>query len=138
MMVQPQIAPRTAFAFPRGILKTADQVRRELRVPELPRPIGYALIRRPEYWLEKPVAFPTLADLAAALHRDRAGRPIQLADVRLPLRDEAAPRSGVSVWTCVGGDRERFLGWCWLHGAGWRVLQAALDELQPQLAGAEG
>lgn len=132
IMAQPAPAPRTAFVFPRGVLKTADQVRRELRVPELPRPIGYALIRRPEYWLERPVAFATLADLAAALHRDRRDRPIQLADAPLQLRDEPRPRAGVSVWTHVSGDRDAYLGWCWIHGAGWRVLQAALDAAQPQ------
>ena len=136
-MAQPLATPRTAFAFPRPVLKTADQVRRELRVPELPRPIRFALIRRPECWLEKPVAFETLADLAAALHRDRADRPIQLADVRLQLRDEPGPRAGVSVWTCVAADREGFLGWCWIGGAGWRALHAALEAARPPAAGGE-
>lgn len=138
-MAQIVPTPRTAFVFPRGVLKTADQVRRELRVPELARPAGYALIRRPERWLEKPVAFATLADLAIAIHRDRGARPIQLADVPLQLRNELRPRSGVGVWTHVAGDRDTYLGWCWIHGAGWRVLQAALAAAQPQRpAGGEG
>ena len=88
----------------------------------------FALLRSPTDPLVKPVAFARLADLAAALHRDRGGAAIQMFEAPLLVFGEDQARTGVSIWTLgEDGGQTRYLGWAWLDGAGHRALRAALD-----------
>lgn len=111
---------------------TAAEIREDLRRPDLPSAVRYALIRRPTIGSEKPVAYPSLPELARAIHRARRGRALQLVNTSLQLRSEAEARDGVSVWTLTDdGHRGDYLGWAWLGGADSRALQAALFAVQP-------
>lgn len=99
------------------------------RSPRMPNPdVRFALVREPTNPLARPVAYPTAADLARAIHVDRAGAPIELQDaVPLNIRDWGEVL-GVAVWTLgEGGDRHRYIGWAWLDGGGRQQLQAALE-----------
>lgn len=123
-------ATRTPFAPSRPI----TEIRRDVRCPRLPAEIRFALLRHPERTLEKPVAFAGLADLAAAVHRDRADLGLELQPVALLLRGEDEARPGVSIWaTGTDGERCRYLGWAYLAAGGRRELQAALFAAQPQV-----
>lgn len=116
---------------------TAVGARRDVSRPSLSDRIDFALLRRPERALDKPVAFTSIAELARAIHRARAGRPIHLLNVSLQMRGETAPRLGVSIWTLTAeGDRHDYLGWAWLDGGDRHVLQGALFAAQPIAAAA--
>lgn len=100
-----------------------------LRNPRMPQEARYALLRQPTNPMAKPVAFDSLAALAAALHRDRRHEPIQLFDAPIYVEGENEPRQGVSIWTLdVEGGRSRYLGWAWLNGGGRTALQAGLAD----------
>ena len=123
----PAAAPRPLF--------TASEVRRDIRRPALADGLRYGLIRRPDRWLEKPVAFATLSDLAAAIHRDRGDAGLELADAPLRTLGQDESRPGVSVWTQgEDGERRDYLGWAWVNGAGRQALQAALFAVAPIVA----
>lgn len=104
------------------------------RRPHLPRGVRYALLwSRPagHAAAHKPFVYASAAELARALHRRRAGAPIQLADVAIlvePRRCPDAPTPGVSVWAMDPhtGARDRFLGWAYADGGGRHQLQFAL------------
>lgn len=93
----------------------------------MPHEARYALLRQPTKPQAKPVVFDSVTALAAALHRDRKGEPIQLFDAPIYVEGENEQRAGVSVWTLdVEGGRSRYLGWAWLNGCGRTALQSAL------------
>ncbi|WP_374578323.1 hypothetical protein [Phenylobacterium sp.] len=129
MQIAPLATPRAAAS---AVPQFAADARRDAARPALPDRIDYALLRRPDRALDKPVAFASLAELARAIHRARAGRAIQLLNVALQLRGEPTPRRGVSVWTLADdGARCAYIGWAWLNGGDRHVLQGALFAAQP-------
>lgn len=99
------------------------------RSPRMPsNDVRFALVREPTNPLAKPVAYPSLGDLARAIQVDRADAPIEIEDqVPLNIRDWGEVM-GVAVWTLgEGGERHRYLGWAWLDGRGRPALKAALE-----------
>jgi hypothetical protein len=118
-----------------ALLTTATQARRETCRPALQDDVRFALLQRPDRWLDKPAAFPTIADLAAAIHRRRKDAGLELADAPLRLLGQDESRPGVSIWTQgEDGQRRDYLGWAWVNGAGRLALQAALFEAAPIVA----
>jgi len=92
------------------------------------RDVRFALVREPLNPHAKPVAMPTLASLARAIHFDRAGAPIILENRPLRVQDWDEEIQGVSVFTLTeGGDKHRYIGWAWLDGFDRQTLQRALD-----------
>lgn len=95
----------------------------------------YAILTHPERYDAKPRVFQELRHLAAHLHQQRKGAPIQLQDSPMAFEGEADARQGVSVWTLTeDGARRCFLGWAWLNGAGRQSLETAIFALQPRPA----
>lgn len=95
--------------------------------PHLPSGVPYALVTARAG--DKPWAFPSVAALARRIHRDRGPDALQLRPVKVRFRDR--PRDAVQVYAVdqVGG-RERLIGYAWISGRDWTVLQAALDHVE--------
>lgn len=118
-----------------ALTTTAAQARRETCRPALQDDVRYALLQRPDRWLDKPAAFATIADLAAAIHRRRKDAGLELADAPLRLLGQDESRPGVSIWAQgEDGQRRDYLGWAWVNGAGRQALQAALFAAAPIVA----
>ncbi len=118
--------PHSALIAHHGVF--VAQALTHFRSPRMPSAdVRFALVREPTNPLAKPRAFVTLGELARAIHRDRAGAPIQLDDdVPLNIRDWGEVR-GVAVFTLTeGGDKHRFIDWAWLNGGGRAALERAL------------
>jgi len=111
--------------------QTARDILNRAGSPHMPAAdVRFALLTRPNHIGTKPVAFASLDQLAASLHRRRRERPIWMLDAALTFEGEDRARKGVSVWAVgLDGAATDFLGWCWLDGAGQRELSAALDAL---------
>lgn len=97
--------------------------------------IPYALVRRPAARDAKPVAFTSLADLCAAIHRARGKRSLTMLNSPLLFEGEAKARQGVSVWAVdLANEQGEFIGWAWLDGGGRTRLTSALEASEPQAA----
>lgn len=109
----------------------------DLKRPLMPKsPEGdlypYCVMAEPGRARARPVVFKTLADLGRHIHRQREGQGLQLHNARSPCRDYR-DRWGVSVFTLPDDLGPcRFLGWAWLNGGDFRVLEGALADLEPQ------
>lgn len=113
-------------------LVSAQQIRRDVRRPLLPRSVRFALVRRPYLGAQPPLTFATLSGLVASLHQARGTAGIELQDSFLQLQDEADKRAGVAVWRLgEDGSRTHSLGFAWLDGGGRLALQAALFAARP-------
>lgn len=98
--------------------------------PEMPPGgVRYALVPRMEPRGKKPFGYDSLAALARRIHRDRAGDALQLKPARLRFQDEI--RDVVEILAEDAGGRVRRIGFAWIGGAHWRVLEAALDAELP-------
>jgi hypothetical protein len=83
--------------------------------------------------MQKPRAFDSAQALARAIHRRREGRAIEVKDA--VLTRGLAHLDAVGVYTLdEAGVRDRFLGFAYLAGAGWRALQAELYAAAPNPA----
>ncbi|WP_426043673.1 hypothetical protein [Caulobacter sp. DWR3-1-2] len=103
------------------------------RRPRIPADTRFALIRKPLEPLEKPVAFETLAQLVAAIHRERGDAGLQMFDAEIHVFGEDEPRQGVSLFATEEGDSARYLGWVYLEGRGVHALRRALDVARPDV-----
>lgn len=115
--------------------RTALEILSNLGSPNMPdADVRFALLTRPNHIGTKPVAFASLDQLAASIHRRRRERPIWMLDANMKFEGEETVRRGVSVWA-VGPDGAAtdFIGWCWLDGGQRRALQAALDAQTPDV-----
>ena len=116
-------------------LQTAAEARKDCRRPALQDDVRFALLQRPDRWLDKPVTFQTISELAAAIHRRRNDAGLELADAPLRILGQDESRPGVSIWTQgEDGQRRDYIGWAWVNGAGRQALQAAIFEAAPIVA----
>lgn len=119
-------------------MKTAAEARENASRPRLPREARYALLRRPDLTLDRPLTFRSLNDLAQAVHHARQFGAIELLDAGLMLRDDLKPRAGVSIWRLgPDGSKAAYLGWAYLGGAAREALKAALMSAHPVAEQAE-
>lgn len=95
------------------------------------RPVRFALFKE-IHSLARPIVFPDLDALCARIHRDRAGRGIELQDAPLLFRQGEPPVDGVSIWIRTDdGLRGDFLGYAWADGRRRQALEAALYAREP-------
>lgn len=97
------------------------------RSPTMPPNTAYALLPRLAPGA-KPCAYPSLRALAARIHRDRAGRALQLLPARVRFRDRDRDVTEVLALDEASGSTAR-LGFAWVAGGDWRTLQAGLEAL---------
>lgn len=116
-------------------IPTALQILSRTWSPAMSAAIRFALVQRPATIAARPLAFATLGDLAAGIHRRRGVRALTLLDAALPFEGEDRPRQGVAVWAVDSfGEQTDYLGWAWLDGGKRQQLAAALEISQPQQA----
>lgn len=78
----------------------------------------------------KPLAFASLRELAAGIHRRRGHDALQLQPEQVSFRDTV--RDCVEIHAISHpGERRRLIGHAWIGGRDWRVLQAALEAQTP-------
>lgn len=113
--------------------RTALDILATLGSPHMPDAgIRFALLSRPNHIASKPVAFASIDQLAASVHRRRKGRALWMVDAKLLFEGEDQPRQGVSVWTVgLDGGAGEFIGWCWIDGRQRGALEAALAAHTP-------
>lgn len=116
-------------------IPTAREILSRNWSPPMSASIRFAIVARPACTTAKPVAFGSLADLCAHIHRKRAGRSLSMLNSPLKFEGEEKPRQGVSLWAYdIASARSEFLGWVWLDGGPRQRLMAALEIAEPQLA----
>ena len=94
--------------------------------PEIPSDVRFALVTAEQG--AKPYAYPSLAELARRIQRDRHGDPIQMAPVRFRFRDGL--RSAVRVTAEDVGGRVRLIGQAWIAGKPWEALAVAIEAVE--------
>ena len=102
-----------------------------IRRPHLPIEHRFALLEAAGHGV-KPKVYGDVASLARAIHRRRHGQALCLKPDRIMCRDQVGPQPVVAIYgEDQVGNRTRFIGYAWIHGADWRLLQAALFEAEP-------
>lgn len=73
-------------------------------------------------------AFPDLDSLARAIHRARAGQPLDMNEIEdFEITTHPAANRGVEIYTLNdGNDRTGFVGYAYLDNQGLNALKAAL------------